>query len=163
VNVVGIDPSVHGTGIAIFEGGVLTRVFVNDTKIIARTHSYGEIARRALSDICKISFPWTDWIICEVPQIYKDSPGDPNDLVAVSMVAGALCATIPALNVHTVKPKEWKGQVPKQVHHPRIWRQLVGMELAVATAAKEKYGPRFHNAMDAIGLGLWKLRKEGKR
>lgn len=51
------------------------------------------------------------------------------------------------------KPFSWKGNVPKQIHHRRIYGRLEQIEQHVAGPAE---GPRYdHNVYDAVALGLW--------
>jgi hypothetical protein len=52
-----------------------------------------------------------------------------------------------------VSPSEWKGQVPKTVHHPRILTRLTDEERAVIPEGKTA---RKH-ILDAVGIGLWRL------
>jgi len=47
-------------------------------------------------------------------------------------------------------PREWKGQVPKLIHHNRLQRHLTPIELATWSNAD-------HNARDAVGIGLFDL------
>jgi hypothetical protein len=123
---------------------------------------FGEIARRAYQMAENNASPM-DTIVCEIPQIYKTSPGDPNDLVAVAMVAGALCAAIPCKKIETFWPAEWKGQVPKAIHHKRLMGKLSAAELTIVKEAKITAGERVHNILDAVGLGVWHLARAGLR
>lgn len=64
----------------------------------------------------------------------------------------ALCNAVhSAVGVHRFyTPKQWKGQVPKDVHHERLARVLSASELVL-------WGAVDHNAKDAIGIGLFHL------
>lgn len=157
-----LDPSVRGTGAACFGGNLLAAVEVWKCDLPAEPKHYGSIAQAyawlpgwALTD------KW-DVIVCEVPEVYHHTPR-PQDLIAVAIVAGALC-TIPAEKVRTFLPKTWKGQVPKKIHHDRILSQLLDHELQILEAAKKDIGVTlFHNALDAVGLGLWYLQEHHGR
>jgi len=52
-----------------------------------------------------------------------------------------------------VKPREWKGQVPKDVHHARLVKTLTPDEMAMVERAAP---PSLrHNVLDAIGIGKY--------
>lgn len=107
-------------------------------------------------------------VIIEKPQIYRGrlQKGDQNDLITLAMLAGrhqerALRA---GAQVELPTPGEWKGQVKKEIHHPRILAALTTEEQWRVSYASG--GPAVkpdHNMLDAIGLGLWWLGKEGIR
>jgi hypothetical protein len=76
----------------------------------------------------------------------------PDDLIALAYRAGKYagrCEERGAI-VTCVKPSEWKGGVPKKIHHPRIRKRLSSVELALCEGAPP-------DIWDAIGLGLWLL------
>lgn len=99
--------------------------------------------------------------VVEVPVVYLHGPGgkkdgaDPNDLIDLAAVVGALCVTFSeAFVLKAVQPREWKGQVPKEIHHARALSRLDADERArVPKLAKS----RLHNALDALALGLTDL------
>lgn len=150
-----IDPSVNGTGIAAFEGGLLTAAIVWECDLRVEPEKFGEISKAFFEFSKGARFTAWDVLVCEVPEVYRNAPR-PQDLLAVTMVAGALC-TIPAKKVCTYLPKVWKGQVPKKIHHERLLTQINADERAILDAAKKEAGAGFHNAMDAVGIGLWYL------
>jgi len=91
-------------------------------------------------------------VVVEKPVSYTlaQQKGDQNDLIDVALSAGAAMAACPV--ALTFAPGEWKGQVPKHIHHARIDRDLtLPMRAAIARVAKTKQ----HNLLDAIALGLW--------
>lgn len=100
-----------------------------------------------------------DHVIIEMPQFYRasQSKGDPNDLAKVAVGVGKYLARYEDMGATTatVLPADWKGQVPKGVHHPRILAKLTPEEQAVVHAAGLKWGKAVHNTMDAVGLGQW--------
>lgn len=91
-------------------------------------------------------------LVIEKPQIYqgRKQKGDPNDLIDLAMVVGAWRHEHPYTEL--VKPRQWKGQVPKAVMTKRILSKLTDAELAVLGDLKSN-----HNVVDAVGIGLWKL------
>lgn len=144
---------------AVFKSGALTDVCIWACDLRVEPERFGEIA--AFFGCCRTERKEWDVLVCEVPEIYPHTP-NPKDVLAVTMVAGALC-TIPAKKVCTYLPKTWKGQVPKKIHHERLLTEVTASERVVLDAAKKKYKGLFHNAMDAIGLGIWYLQKNHGR
>jgi len=108
------------------------------------------------------AYPQT--IIIERPQVYRTAQSrgvDPNDLITLAIQVGQYKEFFEALgrNVHLVLPRDWKGQVPKKVHHPRILSKLTPGELKIVNhqlqylfSEKAK-----GDMMDAVGLGLFWL------
>jgi predicted aconitase len=97
-----------------------------------------------------------DEYVCEVPQIYRYSYGDPNDLIQIAAVAAAVGAVFPVREATSYLPREWKKSINKKLHHPRIMKQLDPEEVA---AIVEKRKTRAHNVIDAIGIGLFHLER----
>jgi len=80
------------------------------------------------------------------------------DLIAVTHT-GAYVAGV--LRPHTLRyptAQQWKGSVPKRIHHDRIAKILSPAERAVvAWVAVRVPSSLLHNVWDAVGLGLWGL------
>jgi hypothetical protein len=96
-----------------------------------------------------------DYFISEVPQVYRAgaSKGDPDDLIQLAGVVGVFSALFSATTYTGVKPREWKGQVPKDVHHARLVKTLTPEDLAMVEAAAP---PSLrHNVLDAVGIGRY--------
>lgn len=113
-----------------------------------------------VTDVDKDPVPWhlLTEAVCELPQVYRaaQSKGDPNDLIKVAAQVGrweerAKSRGIPWV---TYLPNEWKGQVPKDVHHRRAMRLLSEEENRRIPEMAETYR---HNMMDAVALGLFRL------
>ena len=136
---VAIDPGKHASGIAVFRDRVLEAVYyTKDT------------------DVLSWLFAPDVRVIVEVPQVYsyERSKGDPNDLVDLAFAAGRMTRDFEHVDV--VRPKQWKGQLPKDVHHQRVMAKLVQPECDVIHRAQVAQS-KLHNVLDAVGLGLWKL------
>lgn len=99
-------------------------------------------------------------LVIEVPQVYRAamSKGNPNDLIKVAIEVGRWIerARIVGADVIEVHPATWKGQIPKEVHHARILRELRPEELARLGGCMALPESKRHNAMDAVGLALWR-------
>jgi hypothetical protein len=60
-----------------------------------------------------------------------------------------------AVRTEYVLPAQWKGQVPKAVHHKRVRATLMTDEQVVSDVYLDTIKPALrHNVWDAIGLGL---------
>lgn len=79
-----------------------------------------------------------------------------DDLIALAYRAGEYAGYARAHGaiVERVKPSEWKGSVPKNIHHRRILAVLDADEIAIVHGATK-------DVLDAVGLGLWKNRRLG--
>lgn len=111
----------------------------------------------------------------EKPQIYQNTPtAQANDCLDVW---GAACwfraevrrNSVRVLSERIVSPEEWKGQLPKPVHHARLWEAMAESERALFPADTEERirkgiqrggytnakGNDFHNLLDAVGIGLF--------
>lgn len=154
--IVSCDPG-NATGLGVFSPqGVLI-----NTLVLKKSP---EMMHRFLVGVMNTYGPITD-IVTEVPQIYRarNSKGNPNDLIGLAVQCGwleglAQCLYIPT--VYLVRPREWKGQIPKEISRKRSQQQLSEHELERADSLLFKLAAgKQHNAWDAIGIGLWYCRK----
>ena len=92
--------------------------------------------------------------VTEYQQIYPGTKR-PNDIVKLAFAAGLYvgCFEIPFTRV---LPREWKGQVPKDVMIKRIHGRLTDDE---RRRIPELATYRRHDVLDAIGIGLWYLKR----
>jgi hypothetical protein len=107
-----------------------------------------------------------DEVIAEKPCYRRSGSGrksTPDDLVTLGMRLGLVLGTLGFAHVPTrlVLPGEWKGQLPKAVCENRIRQALQRTELDAAHAAAARLGAKGHNLWDAVGLGLYQLRRFG--
>lgn len=109
-------------------------------------------------------------LVWEWPHVYQGarSSADPADLLALAAVGGAVSALAAAyftpLDVASVEPGQWTGQVPKRkVGNP--WESPRGIRIRARLTAEEfAVVPAKHDALDAVGIGLHDLgRFETKR
>jgi hypothetical protein len=101
-------------------------------------------------------------VIVEIPQVY-DGPQeeDRNDLIDLAGVVGAIVANKRVDSViWSPLPREWKGQLPKEITQKRVDQKLSDEEKKrIIWPAKSLR----HNTYDAIHLGLTYLEKKGLR
>ncbi len=125
----------------------------------------GSVENRAQRITAALPFAGITDLVVELPQVYlaRRSKGDPNDLINLAFLVGALGLASRLLDNHIrlVKPREWKGTIPKRkiddylIHRRNLAALRPGerrvYERGLATVAA---GLR-HNISDAVGLGRW--------
>lgn len=106
------------------------------------------------------------WV--EKPKWYPppNEKGKPNDLITLGTRAGRAQERYLSLGckVTMVFPDEWKGQEPKDVNHRRTLKKLTPSEASiVASLCAGLSDKRREDVMDAIGILIWSLEKDGHR
>lgn len=149
-----VDPGVTYCGCAFFKHGSL--VLQSTPKIPKTTPEVDRpfLLREAVSlwvhavHIDRIHVVVVEGMKIYPPRIQKVPPAD---ILAVQTIVGALLS-MPCGKRLSPLAAEWKGQLVKKVHHARIEGKLSATEKLVAKDASE-------HAWDAIGLGLWGLKR----
>lgn len=97
--------------------------------------------------------------IIEIPQVYQQRHwgGDPNDLIDVALVAGAVAGRL-LCPVEFVKPHAWKGTRKKRICHALTRKTLTDDEWSIVESVDAPSSLR-HNVIDAVGIGLWRLKR----
>lgn len=80
--------------------------------------------------------------------------GNPNDLLDVAY--SSAYAVSDAARIIWVKPKVWKGSVPKKIMVERI-RGVLSLEERALIEDSDVRGHLKHNLYDAAGIGLWHM------
>ncbi len=162
---IAIDPGKKGCGVAVFYDGRLGECeFIEGTR--AEIVERGDTVASMRSPMQGIS------VVLEKPVVYdrKNWEGDPNDLIEIT-ITGALLAS--AMHIggfeyefEAVTPQQWKGQTPKEIMNKRVWKFLHDSdapdhgELSAALyGRRHTTGGKWHNVLDAIGIGLWRLKR----
>jgi hypothetical protein len=157
--VIAIDPGVHGCGVAFLVNGQLKHARY------IRPEDIGGVAGAWWLGVTEVSF------ILEKPQVYKTRllKGDPNDLIDVAVAGGELLGRmfmfattmsgvpVSRVIIEKIVPAVWKKQLPKEVVVERVKPKLTPQELAVVV--KPKPISLFHNVWDAVGIGLWGVKR----
>lgn len=89
-------------------------------------------------------------LVIEKPQQYYNSKAARRDITDLTLATGEIKAYVSAPKVVAWEPREWKGQVPKDIHQARIFALMTESERALLPRLK---GQRGH-VLDACGLAL---------
>lgn len=156
-----IDPGVRGVGLAYFRDAKLhyAAYIKNPVEEGGGPEAWFGLADAVYFRFKELGYSVETYVL-EIPQIYRVSKGDPNDLIQIAGVGAAIGASFPLKRAIGYRPREWKGTVKKEIHHPRILAQLTDEERAVIAEDRKTL---IHNVHDAIGLGLFQLESDGLR
>jgi len=102
-------------------------------------------------------------LVLEGQQIYQVGHragkigADPNDLLELAGVCGALCVVFEVAEASRVMPRQWKGTTDKTICQLRVTKRLSDLEsVAISWPGRAgKDSALAHNVYDAIGIGLW--------
>ncbi len=162
---IGIDPGVRECGVAIETSDAWPRYGIGRivrSAFIVRSsaptlheraiHMAHTVTHGRMHELVEIS------VCVEGQQVYPSerSKGDPNDMIKVAIVAGAMLG---ALATHAVVvasalplPRQWKGNTPKAIHHERLARDFPHWVEPVAADTPKSLQ---HHVWDAVGLLEW--------
>lgn len=164
-----VDPGLRACGAAVFDGAALVAaalpVGTQDGDMRRPRERAGILVamagavRRWADSIGSI-----ERLIVELPQIYPrghqlapKAGTDPNDLVHLAAVVGALSAAFATVETEIVLPAEWKGQIPKKIMHARVVGDSI--KTGILAPAEKAVLPKLpvsklHNTLDAVAMGL---------
>jgi hypothetical protein len=93
-----------------------------------------------------------DEFVFEFPVVYPKRTRSPNDLLPLCYVNGLVTAVLEPQKAEAVEPARWKGTIDPDIVIARVQGALTAGEHAVCKS-------KDHNTWDAIGIGLWKLKR----
>lgn len=146
--IVSVDPGLRACGVAYWTpSGLLV-----SAKLIESDYEGPKLETAVWRMVNAVNFDdafASAKLVAEIPQVYRGSrlKGDPNDLISLALVVGGISGN--ALKYY--RPREWKGQVPKNVMISRIKSKLTREELKNVRLPNKSLQ---HNVWDAIGIGL---------
>jgi Holliday junction resolvasome RuvABC endonuclease subunit len=159
-----IDPGLRGVGMAVFrdDGEVEAAQYVKNPVMTGRGYqAHVALARELMKHVI---FDWNiSYALVEHPRVYPGMPKtDLNDLLDVVAVGAAVTAQLwtRAIEVETVFPSEWKGNVPKPTMLQRIREKLSADERARCVWTNKSDN---EDVLDAIGIGLWHHKRLNKK
>lgn len=158
-----IDPSINYCGVAIFDMKakiVLQHILVQPDKIAKRD---GEFYDRAFSIFGKVNALRekykVDVVACELPDHWAVAGFEARESGSITKLAfmcGLFYAFRNSLNRFVFAlPREWKGQLSKEVMKNRIESSYVGK--GEGKFSSDEWKSLNHNVVDAIGIGHWML------
>lgn len=163
---IAVDPGVRGCGVAIFKNQHLHHASYVRNPASATERClpilWNEMAWRM--KMFREEWLQTDdfALIVELPQVYRKSKGDPNDLLSLAAIVGALTVSMSPSFAEAYRPARWKGQVPKDIMIRRIKELIKPEEWEVIRLPEwthklkqDKEHRLAHNVYDAIGIGMY--------
>lgn len=173
---IGIDPGLNRSGVALFDGKELKKVWA--VKVPAKSRKGENFpASTMLGAMCiflqEVTTYRPDRIVVEGQQIYTHSKAADHDLINLAHCAGGIAGMaihhFGRSGVLVPTPKEWKGGVPKNVHQARTYTKMgwhfdqtskyswpvAGTDFGSVSGARELKQADWQEVGDAIGLGLW--------
>ena len=168
--IVSIDPGLRNLGIAVHVDGVLYRAALirNPEKKARDGAAWCAMANETHAWLYKYpsSSPLygldpPSVLIAEIPQIYRfgKSKGDPDDLIQLAGVVGAVASVVGAKEFVAYRPREWKGTVSGDVFTARAEAALTEKERACIEPCPASLR---HNLIDALKIGEYFWSKRSK-
>lgn len=153
-----VDPGLRACGCSLFEGNTLYRAWLAKSPVRQDRgpKAWFKMAETVLHDFVRMA-PSRGRIlhrlVLEVPQVYwgRNKGGRASDLIELAGVVGSVASSVPVLERVHYLPREWKGQVPKEVHNDRVLKKLRSEERARVINSPPSV---MHNVVDSIGLGF---------
>lgn len=131
MTVVAVDPGKRAAWACIGEHGLTFDTFDGDEGISFQYHDAWQVTTR---------------YIIELPSF--EGKASVRDISKLAYRAGKVAGMNNRVSWKTVFPEEWKGSVPKPIHHKRIEKEF-----------KKRWPralwPSDPNVRDAIGLAMW--------
>jgi hypothetical protein len=147
------DPGTKATGMAVFDKSELKSVVVLEAKSIEQM-------------LIIVSCFSGDHAVVEMPEIYPHAKARSSDVLKVVQIAGAIRAHFTTSTA--IAPKRWTGGVPYRVKVDGTWHEIREDRIKALLTPSEwakvlsvRAAIR-HNAVDAVGLGLWHLKRRAK-
>lgn len=154
--VMAFDPGIRVAGLAVFGSSRLVyATVVRSPELTER----GPVAWLAMSKAVKqklldAGFPWLHEVVVERMMVYRKQIGDPDNLLNLEGINGAVVATVDADAYYGYLARIWKKSLQKDYNLDLIESLLSPEELA---CIEDMPASIRHNAIDAIGLGLYHI------
>lgn len=154
---VGVDPGLAHTGLCVVDTISWSVDFATVSTKLRDFESEPERIRYIVNSVeSLLHYNATKGavLVLERMQIYDPrksrtkSNADPNDLIPLAEIAGGLISALDWAQCFTPKPSEWKGNVPKKIHHKRL---MVHIDNIIGRTSE--------HARDALGLALFGARR----
>lgn len=178
--IIGLDPGLKGHAVALIDPrqGKLERVFfVRASPQRRGANAWAFLASRTGAVLAKEFLDLgvepsregaETLLVVEHMQIYSRGNvrrnARPDDLMEINGAVGAVVGYVQnvwrgAVTILDPRPREWKGQVPKSVHHARLTEGLLESEKLLIDSVAQTYRG---DALDAYGLAKWGLSQKAR-
>lgn len=154
--IIAVDPGLDECGLAAVNNGSLI---------------WAALARRGTRDMASKAYNVVDLMLVnmkfggrvdlalEKPQIYTDRhrKGSQEPLIDLAILLGRITGLMDGIWDYTstyYMPAQWKGQVPKHVHHARLTQMLEDTHFSWRDRVDWPPKSLQHNVYDAIGLAF---------
>lgn len=181
---IGIDPDLHDTAIAVVDSfGQVIGLECATTPARLRADKAVVAMSAAILGVMKhhVSiYPNIAAVAIEGQTINFKMTRDPGSIIKLAHVTGCAVNAVAAArsphvtHIYIPQPREWKGQVPKHIHHERICNRL-GWECEIHGSKASRYGvptnasvgaqlktAQWKHALDAVGLASWVAGKQSR-
>lgn len=156
---IAIDCGLRGCGVAQFKADTLIRAaYVKNTAKTERgPATWVKMAQAVFAWACPASFE--EELVIEYQRLrFGREKGDPNNMMELQGVVGAITGVMFDWNVVGLFPEQWKGSVKKEIMTGRIIQRLSLEELNMLEVRKKAKNLIYdHNMVDAVGIGLHHL------
>ena len=148
-----MDPGLRACGVALFyDGGLMRAAAVRGPKT-----GRGPPVWRAHGDaVAAWVGGFEGHLVIETMKVYTDAPGDPDDLLELAGIGGAVAQALSPCPVEGVRAAIWNGQVPSAVRRERTARWVVDQgwfdRLDLNTTKRFQ-----QDVLSAVGIGRWKI------
>jgi hypothetical protein len=150
-----IDPGKWVSGVCVVgpRGRVLSATEPRNPSPTGSPAGMGRAIVEAVRSVLGAHRPDAVRWVAEYPQSYPGVHAPEADLAGLREVIREVGAAA-GRPVERIRPRAWKGNVPKPVHHTRVLRALDPAERERVEDGKE--------ALDALGLALWVVGRTGR-
>lgn len=155
---IAFDPGLRYAGVGVFLDSTLVDCFLvrNPEHHLRGPNAWFTMANAVLTGLHAGTTPPGDHnlvFVSEVPQYYRHSNIDPENLFELVGVVASVAMLVPG-EKYTYLPRIWKGNTEKFESNLQIEATLTPEEKAVVERMNAPRTLR-HNAIDAIGIGLY--------
>lgn len=162
-----IDPHLHGLGVALFDGeGALVRAFYCPSGRAPGARGPGAWVACSNALLGALAGAPVAVVVVERMEVARGGTRrvvDPDDLLELAGVAGAVAGSFPNARHYGYQARTWKGGVPADIFARRVAGRIAagavkvaeggGVEVPALPPGRQEKA--LADAMHAIGLGLY--------
>ena len=154
---IGIDPGINFTGLAVLRRGVVEKVDLikrRSDDLESNIYAQCMMYTRTLDEFFR-RFGMLGTGVHRTIEVPRNRPGSPvrvEDILNLSLLAGALAGCGPVYMTALVTPKQWKGDTPKPVHNVRVLEQMPELSGMLKPWPRGQH----EHMIDAVGIAKWR-------